>query len=298
MGGTIEFRGCYVAIVTPFKADGGLDEAGLRSNIDFLLANGVAGIVPCGTTGESATLSWYEHMRVVDITIEQVKGRVQVIAGAGSNNTGEAIEAALHAKKSGADAVLSITPYYNKPSQEGLFRHFSAVAKAADIPMVVYNVPGRTGVNMLPETVARLCDVPQVAAVKEASGNVTQISEIHRLCGDRIAVLSGDDGLTLPILACGGKGVISVIANVVPAKMSEMIDRYLKGDHAAALKLHEELLPLSQIVFIESSPVPVKECMREMGLAAGPVRLPLAPMLESNKEKLFSVWKTYNVKVK
>ena len=296
MGGTIEFRGCYVAIVTPFKADGGLDEAGLRSNIDFLLANGVAGVVPCGTTGESATLSWEEHMRVVDIAIEQVRGRAQVIAGAGSNNTGEAIEAALHAKESGADAILSITPYYNKPSQEGLFRHFSAVAKAADIPMVLYNVPGRTGVNLLPETVARLCEVPQVAAVKEASGNVTQISEIHRLCGDRIAVLSGDDGLTLPILSCGGKGVISVIANVVPAKMSAMIDRYLNGDHAAALKLHEELLPLSQIVFIESNPVPVKECMAEMGLAAGPVRLPLAPMVESNKEKLLAVWKTYKVK--
>jgi len=296
MGGTVEFRGCYVAIVTPFRADGGLDEAGLRSNIDFLLANGVAGIVPCGTTGESATLSWDEHKRVVDITIEQVKGRAQVVAGAGSNNTDEAIEAALHAKKSGADAILSITPYYNKPSQEGLFRHFSAVAKAADIPMVVYNVPGRTGVNMLPETVARLCEVPQVAAVKEASGNITQISEIHRLCGDRITVLSGDDGLTLPILACGGKGVISVIANVVPAQMSAMIDRYLKGDHSSALKLHEELLPLSQIVFIESSPVPIKTCMAEMGLAAGPVRLPLAPMIESNKEKLLAVWKTYNNK--
>ena len=296
MGAKIEFRGCYVAIVTPFKADGSLDEEGLRSNIEFLVSNGVAGVVPCGTTGESATLSWEEHTRVVDVTIEQVKGRVQVIAGAGSNNTSEAVEAARHAKERGADAVLTITPYYNKPSQEGLFRHFSAIAAAVDIPMVLYNVPGRTGVNMLPETVERLSRLPQAAAVKEASGNITQISEIHRLCGDRITVLSGDDGLTLPILACGGTGVISVTGNIVPAKMSKMVDLYLKGDHAGALKLHEELLPLSQIVFIESNPVPVKTCMAEMGLAAGPVRLPLAPMTESNKEKLLSVWKTYKVK--
>jgi len=293
MGAKIAFRGCYVAIVTPFKADGSLDEEGLRSNIEFLVSNGVAGVVPCGTTGESATLSWEEHTRVVDITIEQVKGRVQVIAGAGSNNTSEAIEAAQHAKKVGADAVLTITPYYNKPSQEGLFRHFSAIAAAVDIPMVLYNVPGRTGVNMLPETVERLSVIPQVAAVKEASGNITQISEIHRLCGDRITVLSGDDGLTLPILACGGTGVISVTGNIVPARMSKMVDLYLKGDHAGALKLHEELLPLSQIVFIESNPVPVKVCMADMGLAAGPVRLPLAPMTESNKEKLLPVWKSY-----
>jgi len=293
MGAKIEFRGCYVAIVTPFKADGSLDEEGLRSNIEFLVSNGVAGVVPCGTTGESATLSWEEHTRVVDITIEQVKGRVQVIAGAGSNNTSEAIEAARHAAESGADAVLTITPYYNKPSQEGLFRHFSAIAAAVNIPMVLYNVPGRTGVNMLPETVERLSVIPQVAAVKEASGNVMQISEIHRLCGDRITVLSGDDALTLPILACGGTGVISVTGNIVPAKMCKMVDLYLKGDHVGALKLHEELLPLSQIVFIESNPVPVKVCMADMGLAAGPVRLPLAPMIDSNKEKLLSVWKTY-----
>ncbi|MDR0331194.1 MAG: 4-hydroxy-tetrahydrodipicolinate synthase [Chitinispirillales bacterium] len=293
MGNKMAFRGCYVAIVTPFKADGGLDEAGLRSNIDFLIDGGVAGIVPCGTTGESSTLSWEEHMRVVDIAIEQSNKRVQVIAGAGSNNTAEAIEAAVHAKKSGADAVLTITPYYNKPSQEGLFRHFSAIADKADVPMVLYNVPGRTGVNMLPETVERLCGLPQVVAVKEASGDVTQISEIHRRCGDRITVLSGDDGLTLPILSVGGAGVISVIGNVVPSKMSKMVDLYLKGDHAGALKLHEELLPLSKIVFIETSPVPIKACMADKGLAAGPVRLPLAPMIDGNREKLLSVWKGY-----
>jgi 4-hydroxy-tetrahydrodipicolinate synthase len=294
MNSKIKFGGCYVAIVTPFKNDGSLNEDGLRSNIEFLISNGVAGIVPCGTTGESATLSWDEHKRVVDIAIEQAKGRVQVIAGAGSNNTNEAIEAALHAKKSGADAIMSITPYYNKPSQEGLYRHFKAVAEKADIPMVVYNVPGRTGVNMLPETVERLCaDIPQVAAVKEASGNVAQISDIHRRCGDRLAVISGDDGLTLPVLACGGKGVISVIGNVVPGKMSKMVDLYLKGDHAGALKIHEELLPLSQIVFIDTNPVPVKACMADAGLASGPVRLPLAPMSDVTMEKLMAVWKTY-----
>jgi 4-hydroxy-tetrahydrodipicolinate synthase len=293
MGKKIEFRGCYVAIVTPFNGDGSLNEEGLRSNIEFLISNGVSGIVPCGTTGESATLSWDEHKRVVDIAIEQAKGRVQVIAGAGSNNTNEAIEAALHAKKSGADAIMSITPYYNKPTQEGLYRHFSAIAAKADIPMVVYNVPGRTAVNMLPETVARLCDIPQVMAVKEASGNITQISEIHRLCGDRLDILSGDDGMTLPVLACGGKGVISVIGNIVPDKMSKMVSLYHKGDHAAALEIHEKLLPLSQIVFIETNPAPVKACMAEIKLASGPVRLPLAPMSDANREKLMEVWKGY-----
>jgi 4-hydroxy-tetrahydrodipicolinate synthase len=293
MGKKIEFRGCYVAIVTPFNEDGSLNEEGLRSNIEFLISNGVSGIVPCGTTGESATLTWDEHKRVVDIAIEQAKGRVQVIAGAGSNNTNEAIEAALHAKKSGADAIMSITPYYNKPTQEGLYRHFSAIAAKADIPMVVYNVPGRTAVNMLPETVARLCDIPQVMAVKEASGNITQISEIHRLCGDRLDILSGDDGMTLPVLACGGKGVISVIGNIVPDKMSKMVSLYHKGDHHAALEMHEKLLPLSQIVFIETNPAPVKACMAEIGLASGPVRLPLAPMSDANREKLAAVWKTY-----
>ena len=293
-GNRITFKGCYVAIVTPFKADGSLDEVGLRSNIDYLIDNGVAGLVPCGTTGESATLSWDEHMRVVDVTIDQANKRVQVIAGAGSNNTTEAVEAAIHAKKSGADAILTITPYYNKPSQEGLYRHFSMIAEKADAPMVLYNVPGRTGVNMLPETVERLCAYPQVVAIKEASGNLTQISEIHRKCGDRLTILSGDDALTLPILACGGTGVISVTGNILPAKMSEMVNLWLSGDRDGALRLHDELLPISQIVFIETSPVPVKTCMAEAGLAAGPVRLPLAPMLEGNKKKLLDVWKTYN----
>ncbi|MCL2220122.1 MAG: 4-hydroxy-tetrahydrodipicolinate synthase [Chitinispirillia bacterium] len=292
MGGKIEFRGCYVAVVTPFKGDGSLDEAGLRANIDFLAANGVAGVVPCGTTGESATLSWDEHKRVIEIAIEQAAGRIQVVAGAGSNNTAEAIEASKFAKKAGADAIMTITPYYNKPSQEGLYRHFKAIAEV-DIPMLVYNVPGRTGVNMLPETVERLCDIPQVAAVKEASGNITQISDIHRRVAGRITVLSGDDGMTLPVMACGGAGIVSVIGNIVPAKMSRMVDLYLKGDHAGALKLHEELLPLSQIVFIDTNPVPVKACMNEMGLAAGPVRLPLAPLSDATMDKLMAVWKTY-----
>ena len=291
----MKFRGCYVAIITPFTQDGKLDEAGLRSNIEFLIAGGVSGIVPCGTTGESATLSWEEHKRVVDIAVEQANGRVQVVAGAGSNNTAEAIEAAKHAKKSGANAIMSITPYYNKPSQDGLYRHFKAITSEVDIPMLVYNVPGRTGVNMLPETVERLCELPQVMAIKEASGDVSQISEIHRRCGDRLDVLSGDDGLTLPVLAVGGKGVVSVIGNIVPDKMSALVNLFLKGDAAGALKIHEELLPLSKIVFIESNPVPVKACMMEIGLAAGPVRLPLAPMIESNKEKLLSVLKTYSL---
>ncbi|MFW6245054.1 MAG: 4-hydroxy-tetrahydrodipicolinate synthase [Fibrobacterota bacterium] len=291
----MEFRGCYVAIVTPFTKDGKLDEEGLRSNIEYLISKGAAGIVPCGTTGESATLDWQEHNRVVDIAVEQAKGRVQVIAGAGSNNTKEAINAAQHAKEKGADAILTITPYYNKPTQEGLYQHFKAIAENVDVPMVLYNVPGRTGVNMLPETVERLCELKSVAAIKEASGSVAQVSEIHRRCGDRVTILSGDDGLTLPTLACGGKGVISVIGNIVPDKMGSMIDSFLNGDTSTALKIHEELLPLSQIVFIEANPVPIKACMDHLGLAAGPVRLPLVSMKEDNKKQLLSVLETYSL---
>ncbi len=285
----MNFKGCYVAIVTPFTADGAVDEAGLRSNIDYLIARGVAGVVPCGTTGESATLSWEEHNRVVDIAIDQVKKRVQVIAGAGSNNTLESIRAATHAQEAGADAILSITPYYNKPTQEGLYQHYKTVAEKVDIPMVLYNVPGRTGVNLMPETVERLCSLKSIVAVKEASGDVTQVSEIHRRCGEHLAVLSGDDALTLPILACGGCGVISVVANLVPTPMVDMINAFFAGDMAQALVLHERLLTLSRTIFIETNPSPIKAAMAFAGLAAGPLRLPLVGMEEGNKNKLLGV---------
>jgi 4-hydroxy-tetrahydrodipicolinate synthase len=289
-------QGCYVAIATPFANDGKVHEAGLRSNIEFLIENGVAGIVPCGTTGESATLSWDEHNNVVDIALDQVKGRVQVIAGAGSNNTSESIDAAVHAREKGAQAILCITPYYNKPTQEGLYQHYKLIATTVDIPIVLYNVPGRTGVNMLPKTVERLCEFKSVVALKEASGNLQQISEIHRRCGDRLTILSGDDALTLPILACGGKGVISVVANIWPQKMVAMLNAFFAQDMATALSLHEELLPVSNAMFFETSPGPVKTAMNYLGLAAGPLRLPLVDMESDTREKLISVLKQSGIK--
>lgn len=292
----MELQGCYVAIVTPFDAEGNVDEEGLRGNIEFLIQEGVAGIVPCGTTGESATLSWEEHNRVVDIALEQAKGRVSVIAGAGSNNTKEAIAAAQHAKDMGADAILCITPYYNKPTQEGLYQHYKAIAQNVSVPMVVYNVPGRTGVNLLPETLERICDFDTVVAVKEASGSVSQVSEIHRRCGDRLAILSGDDGLTLPILACGGKGVISVVANFIPARMTSMIKDFLAGKIEQARTMHEQIMPIADAMFIESNPIPVKAAMNHLGLAAGGVRLPLTAMTENNKARLLNVLNNYDVR--
>ncbi len=289
-------QGCYVAVATPFTTDGVVDESGLRNNIEFLIKSGVSGIVPCGTTGESATLSWEEHNNVVDIALDQVRGRIQVIAGAGSNNTSESIEAAVHAKEKGAQAILCITPYYNKPTQEGLFQHYKLIATTVDIPIVLYNVPGRTGVNMMPKTVERLCEFPSIAALKEASGNVQQISEIHRRCGDRLTILSGDDALTLPILACGGKGVVSVVSNIWPQKMVAMINAFFAHDMASALLIHEELLPVSNAMFFETSPGPVKTAMNYLGLAAGPLRLPLVDMESENREKLIAVLKQSGIR--
>jgi 4-hydroxy-tetrahydrodipicolinate synthase len=293
----IHLRGCYVAIVTPFDDNGAVNETALRSNINFLINKGVAGIVPCGTTGESATLSWEEHNHVVDVALEQAKGKIQVIAGAGSNNTSESLNAAAHARQMGADAILCITPYYNKPTQEGLYRHFKTIASKVDIPIVLYNVPGRTGVNLLPQTVERLCECPTIVAIKEASGNVLQISEIHRRCGDRLTILSGDDPLTLPILACGGKGVISVVANFAPEKLIAMISAFFANDVKSAMDLHEKLMPLSQAMFIETNPIPVKTAMNLLGMNAGPLRLPLVPMEESNKQTLLAVLRTYGLKI-
>jgi 4-hydroxy-tetrahydrodipicolinate synthase len=293
----IHLRGCYVAIVTPFDENGAVNEKALRSNIDFLIGKGVAGIVPCGTTGESATLSWEEHNHVVDVALEQAKGRIQVIAGAGSNNTSESLNAAAHAREKGANAILCITPYYNRPTQEGLYRHFKTIATQVDIPIVLYNVPSRTGVNLLPETVERLCECANIVAVKEASGNVLQISEIHRRCGDRLTILSGDDPLTLPILACGGQGVISVVANFAPEKLIAMINAFFTNDMKTALSLHEKLMPLSQAMFIETNPSPVKTAMNLLGMNAGSLRLPLVPMEGSNKQSLLTVLRTYGFSI-
>lgn len=288
------FSGSIVAIVTPFK-DGKIDEDAYRELIETQVEGGTNGIVPCGTTGESATLTFDEHKRVIEIAVQAVNKRIPVIAGTGGNSTAEAIELTKHAKESGADATLQVAPYYNKPSQEGLYRHFTAIAKEVPLPQVVYNVPGRTSVNIAPETIARLAELPEMVAVKEASANLGQMAEIVLLAGDKITLLSGDDNLTLPILAIGGKGVISVVANILPKRTAELISAWEKGDREESGKIYYELLPLCQAMFYETNPVPVKTSLALMGKIQGDLRLPLAPMLESNLTKLKKVLKEYNL---
>lgn len=288
------FRGSIVALITPFK-DGAVDEDAFRDLIEFQIENGTSAIVPCGTTGESATLDVREHERVIDIAVEAVKGRVPVIAGTGGNSTHEAIELSKHARKSGADATLQVTPYYNKPSQEGLYRHFAEIAKQVSLPQVLYNVPGRTGVNMLPETVARLAKLPEIVAIKEASGSLGQMTEIIHLAGDKITLLSGDDNLTLPVLAIGGKGVISVVANIMPGENARLIDAWEKGDLEEARRLFYYIFPLCQAMFFETNPVPVKTSLALMGKIKEGLRLPLAPMSENNLARLKKVLSDYGL---
>ncbi|HXF93059.1 MAG TPA: 4-hydroxy-tetrahydrodipicolinate synthase [Nitrospiraceae bacterium] len=288
------FTGSLVAIVTPFK-NGRVDERALGDLIEWQIANGTDGIVPCGTTGESATLSHEEHERVIAFTVEVVKRRVPVIAGTGSNCTDEAIALTRHANRVGADGALLITPYYNKPTQEGLFRHFKAVAEAADIPIVLYNIPGRTGVNMLPATVARLTSVQNIVAIKEGSGAVQQASDIVQMCGDRITVLSGDDPLTLPMMAVGAKGVITVTANIAPADMARLVDAFAEGRIEEARRLHFKLSPLFAALFLETNPIPVKAALGMMGKIEEELRLPLCPMGRENRDKLARVMKEYGL---
>jgi 4-hydroxy-tetrahydrodipicolinate synthase len=288
------FRGSIVALVTPFK-NGKVDEDALRELIEFQVKGGTSAIVPCGTTGESATLDFEEHKRVIDITVKAVNKRVPVIAGTGGNSTSEAIELTEHAKHVGVDATLQVTPYYNKPSQEGLYRHFKAIAEAVPLPQVLYNVPGRTGLNMLPETVARLADIKEIVAIKEASGNLGQMAEIIGLVGDKITLLSGDDNLTLPVLAIGGKGVISVVANIEPVDTANMIIQWEKGNIEEAKRLYYKLLPLCQAMFYETNPVPVKTSLALMGKIGDEMRLPLAPLSQGNLEKLKKSLKAYGL---
>ncbi|MBW2129072.1 MAG: 4-hydroxy-tetrahydrodipicolinate synthase [Deltaproteobacteria bacterium] len=288
------FQGSIVAIVTPFK-NGKVDEDAYRELIEFQIENGTSAIVPCGTTGESATLSVEEHCHVIDIAVDAVNKRIPVIAGTGGNSTREAIELTEHAKKAGADATLQVTPYYNKPTQEGLFQHYAAIAKAVPLPQVLYNVPGRTSVNMLPEIVARLAELPEVVAVKEASGNLGQMAEIVRLAGDNITLLSGDDNLTLPVLAIGGKGVISVVANIVPRENADMVQAWLDGEVEKARELYYRLLPLCRAMFFETNPIPVKTAAALMGKIDAEMRLPLSPMAPANLERLKSVLKDYGL---
>jgi len=281
-----EIGGAIVAIVTPFK-DGKLDEKALKNLIDWNVKAGTHCIVPCGTTGESATLSHEEHMRVVEVTVETVKGRVPVIAGTGSNYTTETVMLTKHAKNAGADAALVITPYYNKPSQEGLYRHFMAVADECRFPMVLYNVPGRTSVNMLPETVARCAKNRYVIGIKEATGSLRQVTDVIRLCPKNFIVLSGDDFTAFPIMTIGGRGVISVASNVVPKEMAAMVNAFKKGNLIRARQLNLKLFPLFDALFYETNPVPAKTALAMMGkIPTDEVRLPLAPMSEANTKKL------------
>lgn len=288
------FQGSIVAIVTPF-INGAVDEERLRELVEFQIENGTDAIVPCGTTGESSTLDYIEHDRVIKIVVEQVNKRVPVIAGTGSNSTREAIEITGHAKELGADGALLVTPYYNKPSQEGLYLHYKAVADAVALPQVLYNVPGRTAVNLLPETVARLAVHPNIVAIKEATGSLQQASEVLALCGENITVLSGDDFITLPMMACGAKGVISVTANIMPKEIAGLVDAFNAGNMEEAKRLHLYLLKISNAMFMETNPVPVKTGVAMMGKCRDEVRLPLAPLAEANRAKLAAIMKEYGL---
>jgi len=288
------FEGSMVAMVTPFR-DGKVDEAKIRELVEFHVKHGTDAIVPCGTTGESPTLSHAEHKRVVEVTIQAAAGRLPVIAGTGSNATAEAIDLTQHAKKAGADGVLMVCPYYNKPTQPGLIAHYQAVAAAVDIPIIMYNIPGRTGVNMLPETVAKLAQVPNIVGIKEASGSLEQMTEVISLCGDRITVLSGDDTLTLPLMAVGGRGVISVIANICPKEVAEITRASLNGDWKRAKEIHLRLFPLCKAMFYETNPIPVKTAMQILGRLNGELRLPLCTMSPSNRDMLEKALKAYGL---
>jgi len=281
------FKGSFVALVTPHLADGAIDEKRFRELVEFQIESGTHGIVPCGCTGEAATLSHEEQKRLIKITVDAVRKRVPVIAGTGSNNTREAVELTKYAKKAGADGALLITPYYNKPTPEGQYRHYMAVAEAADIPIVLYNVPSRTGVYMLPDTVARLSKADNIVAIKEASGSMEQVSRILSLCD--ITVLSGDDSLALPMMVLGAKGVISVAANVMPDKMAEITDLALNGNTVAAKKLHFDMLPLFKALFMETNPIPVKTALSLMGKIEANWRLPLCEMRPQNLTKFKDV---------
>ncbi len=286
------FDGSYVALVTPF-ANGRVDLKKLKELVDFHLQNGTHGIVPVGTTGESPTLSKDEKADVIRTVVKAVRGKVPVVAGTGTNDTRTTVECTKQAKELGADAALVVTPYYNKPTQEGLFRHYEAVSKAADIPLCLYNVPGRTAVNITPETVARLSRLKTVKAIKEASGNLEQITQIRSLCG--IKIVSGEDALTYPILCLGGSGVISVTANVVPRAIADMCDAAANGNFKRAEEIHNRTYALNKALFIETNPAPVKTALRMMGMLNGQLRLPLCEMTEANEAKLRDVLRQYEL---
>jgi 4-hydroxy-tetrahydrodipicolinate synthase len=287
------FSGSFVAMVTPFK-NGKIDEAKVRELVEMHVAGGTDGLIPCGTTGESPTLSHDEHRRLVELVVEAARQRITVIAGTGSNATSEAVDLTKHAERAGANGALVVSPYYNKPTQEGLYRHFRAVADAATIPIIVYNIASRTAVNIETATMARLArDCRNIVGVKEASGSLDQMAQVIAACGPDFTVLSGDDNLTIPLMAIGGHGVISVIANILPRETADMVHAALDSDWKRARELHYKLLPLARAAFLETNPIPIKEAMAMAGLLSAEFRLPMCPMSEANRETLRGILKSY-----
>ena len=289
------FTGVGTALVTPFTRSGALDENGIRRLGRRQIDAGIAFLVPCGTTGESPTLTDAERTRIVEILVDEAKGQVPVLAGAGGYNTQEVIHQADQMRRAGASGLLSVTPYYNRPSQEGLYQHYRAIAESTPLPIIVYNVPGRTGSNVEPATLARLAEIPNVVGVKEASGNVTQMCEVCHVVPPDFIVLSGDDALTLPLMAVGGRGVISVVSNQIPAEMVRMVEAAARGDFAAARAVHNRILPLMQVNFVESNPIPVKAGMAAMGLLDEFYRLPMCPPKAESREKIHRVLKSLDL---
>ncbi|MBN1526031.1 MAG: 4-hydroxy-tetrahydrodipicolinate synthase [Candidatus Omnitrophica bacterium] len=289
------FKGSMVALVTPFK-NGKVDEKALRELVEFQIKNGTTALVPCGTTGESATLSYEEHDRVIELSVQFAAGRVPVIAGTGANSTEEAIALTEHARKAGAKASLQVSPYYNRPTQKGLYLHFKAIAEAVDIPLILYNIASRTGVNIEPETFARLArDCNNIIGVKEASGSLEQMAKIKKLCPKEFLLISGDDALTLPVMAIGGTGIISVVANIIPRDVADICAAFEKGDIRKAQELHYKMLPLVKAMFIETNPIPVKTAMGLMKMCEPSLRLPMCEMEPANREKLVKELKEYKL---
>jgi 4-hydroxy-tetrahydrodipicolinate synthase len=289
------FIGTGTALVTPFRTDGSLDESALRSLVKRQIDRGINFLVPCGTTGESPTLTHAEHLRVVELTLEIAKGKVPVLAGAGGYNTAEVISLANELQKLGADGILSVTPYYNKPTQEGLLQHFKAIASAVNLPIILYSVQGRTGVNIEPSTVLRLSQIPNIVGIKEASGNISQMGAILNLVPKEFLVLSGDDSLTLPLISLGGRGLISVASNEIPAEMTRLVQSALSGDFAEARRLHFQYLSLMDINFVESNPIPVKAALAEMGLLQPVWRLPLVSPKSESLARIRAVLESLNL---
>ena len=289
------FQGSIVAMVTPFR-NGKIDESKVKELVELHVKSGTDAIVPCGTTGESPTLSHDEHRQMVELTVAAAAGRIPVIAGTGSNSTSEAVDLTKHAERAGVQGALVVNPYYNKPTQEGLYRHFRTVAEATSLPILVYNIQGRTAVNIETDTMARLArDAQNIVGVKEASGSLDQMSQVILACGPDFSVLSGDDNITLPLLVIGGRGVISVIANIVPRETSEMVHAALEGDWKRARELHYKLFPLARAAFLETNPIPIKEAMAMAGMLEPEFRLPMCRMGDANRQKLRAILESYGL---